>query len=290
METQLFLIVHRIIIFHIDWQELRKYTIMMEPSADHFIVTLLSDSAIGNTAAKFSSHLPYPIEVDDSWEVGLWSCILTRSWLTFDKDQTITLYWDRQDPENSDNPKRRRTRQPAERIKFVNIPKAYYPNTAGLIKEIERLCHGAGELWQGIKLIQDGITHRVTVISPPGLAVRFPDVLARLLGFEQDITVVVPRTGQPVPSLDPVSFLHIYADIIAPQIVGNIEAPLLQIVPIKAAYGETFKYAPLNVSYLGLSAKTVSTVNIEISDNKGKIISFADGSVSCLQHRFRRRV
>ena len=71
--------------------------------------------------------------------------------------------------------------------------------------------------------------------------------------------------------------LYIYCDILKPQIVGNIVAPLLQIVSIQGAYTKTVNRLYITPYYVPVLKKSFASIEINIKDDQGQPIKFEYG-------------
>ena len=88
-----------------------------------------------------------------------------------------------------------------------------------------------------------------------------------------------------------VSNMFVYCDIVSDQYVGDVMAPLLDLVPVKrAAMGDRMQYSLIPPSYLEVARKFIDTIHVEIRDDKGVLVPFDDskGTVVVRLH-FRRK-
>jgi len=95
--------------------------------------------------------------------------------------------------------------------------------------------------------------------------------------------------GTRKPRLDVIHSMHVYSDLIEAQPVGDIEAPLMGIVPIGSAQpGERVNYAFNPLSYLPLSASFMRNIRITLCTDNGDPVPFAEASdnvVCCIRLR-----
>ena len=100
------------------------------------------------------------------------------------------------------------------------------------------------------------------------------------------------RQGTGTPLLTTyVPNMFIYCDVVADQYVGDVMAPLLELVPVKhAAMGERMQYSLIPPTYLEVARKYIDTIHVEIRDDKGVPVPFDDskGTVVVRLH-FRRK-
>jgi hypothetical protein len=108
-------------------------------------------------------------------------------------------------------------------------------------------------------------------------------------GIWRTYKVVESLQGTRKPQLDVVHSMYVYSDLIEAQPVGDVEAPLLGIVPIGSAEpGERVHYAFNPLSYLPLSATYVRSICIELRTDNGDPVPFAaasDNVVCCIRLR-----
>ena len=94
-----------------------------------------------------------------------------------------------------------------------------------------------------------------------------------------------PWFGNYVPNM------FLYCDIVADQYVGDVMAPLLDLVPVKrAGPGERVQYSLIPPTYLEVARKYIDTIHMEIRDDTGAPVQFDDrkGPVVVRLH-FRRK-
>jgi hypothetical protein len=99
--------------------------------------------------------------------------------------------------------------------------------------------------------------------------------------------------GTKKPHLDVMHSMYVYSDLIEAQPVGDVEAPLLGIVPCGSAQpGDRQHYAFNPLSYLPLSASFMRTIRITLCTDAGDPVPFAaasDNVVCCIRLRRARR-
>ena len=109
-----------------------------------------------------------------------------------------------------------------------------------------------------------------------------------MLGFGIDKTITftdsVTVAKYPPDILSGFTTLYVYCDLIQPQIVGNVLAPLLRTVPISGDYGSTCNKVFLAPHYLPLRKKSFDTVEIAIRDDTDHPVQFMFGKVIVKLH------
>ena len=78
--------------------------------------------------------------------------------------------------------------------------------------------------------------------------------------------------------------LYVYADIVERHPVGDTQANLLRIVPVKDKEGRIVSEEFAIPLYFGLSRSNFNTVNIFITDDNGYEVQFEDATVQVTLH------
>lgn len=76
----------------------------------------------------------------------------------------------------------------------------------------------------------------------------------------------------------------VYCDLIQNQIVGNIRAPLLQIVPIKGSHNELVMHSFTTPHYVPVLKKSFDTVEISIKNDLNTLVPFDFGKTIVKLH------
>ena len=69
---------------------------------------------------------------------------------------------------------------------------------------------------------------------------------------------------------------YVYTDIIQNQLVGDVRAPLLRVVPVKSRYGDTTYVSYEQPQFLLLS-RSIQTIEVNIRSDTGELMSFETG-------------
>jgi len=95
--------------------------------------------------------------------------------------------------------------------------------------------------------------------------------------------------GYRPPRIDRVQSLYTYTDIIKDQYVGDVLAPLLDVVPVQQTPGVRINYRSNPPMYLPLKQSYIDTISIKICDEYGNLAVFPEGAENVvLRLRFRR--
>ena len=121
--------------------------------------------------------------------------------------------------------------------------------------------------------------------------------LADLLGFKQKtlkrtLGELVKLTAVYPPDLRrSIYSIYVYCNIIESIMVGSKRVPLLRAVHFNSGlYGETIsQHYPIPL-YFSVNTQNISYVEVELRDDMGELIPFAEGKTSILLHFRRRRL
>ena len=272
---------------------------------DHFYITLPSNSSEAyygkQPMCNFKTRLAKPIQLPvDEWEVGLAEIIYPHTWKNVtDGDFRIKVFgkdgWVWED---------------------VKIPSALYSSPAKLIEEMERVAKAKmtkGTLGN-IHLHYNELLHKIAIHLAPGYMIYLPRPMAMILGFgdvssvtlehhrEEDelnygVTVlesaVFYNNSKIVPPfcVDLSRGMHtffIYCNIVAYQLVGDTNVPLMRTIPVTGRNGEVVVNSFDNVHYMGLGRSDFQEVEVHITDDTGRDVPFEQGRVIVKLH-FRKK-
>ncbi|GFX01654.1 uncharacterized transposon-derived protein F54H12.3 [Trichonephila clavipes] len=99
--------------------------------------------------------------------------------------------------------------------------------------------------------------------------------LGELLGFKRNVIIIGNMKSKFVADAwSNFSVFYVYSDLISPQIVGDIQAPLLRIVRTKGKDGETISQYYDRPQYLPLVRHSFQTIQSELRLNSGDFVPF----------------
>nr|DAC81379.1 TPA_asm: penton [Parasteatoda house spider adintovirus] len=237
-----------------------------------FYITLPSDASMhifpDNTMSHFSTKLPKRLELLGEWEVGLVEIIYPRMWNNITEDGNSYEY-------NLGNGVKKKN----------SIPSGFYDSVNEIIDQFEKNIR--------IKLGYNKFSKKVKLQLTNGATLRLSKGLAESLGFPHDETLgenVIPPGTLSIESpfvADPnvdLHLLYIYADIIQPEMVGDVVAPLLRILTVKGEDGEMVHAQFDRPHYLPLSRKHIESIEIVIRTHSGRYVSFERGKLIVKLH------
>jgi hypothetical protein len=80
------------------------------------------------------------------------------------------------------------------------------------------------------------------------------------------------------PNMFPVKSIYVYSDIVENTRVGDVEAPLLRIIPVNNKKHWTTQYVEYqNIQYIPVSKKRIRHISIYLRSDTGEIIPFTTG-------------
>ena len=131
---------------------------------------------------------------------------------------------------------------------------------------------------------------KVKVRLSPGYTVRLRREQAIILGFmifedpaETYDIENAQETGMYKANLYRETNIHVYCDIVQPQIVGDKMAPLVAVVPYQKTTSETF-YAVENIHYIPVQTKVFQNIKVHLRSSTEESIPFEHGRAAITLH------
>lgn len=231
-----------------------------------FYLTCPSDASLNffpqNTLSEFTVKLPNALEFDSDVEVALTELIFPHSFHNI-TEQTNSFEFDVGNGV----------------LKKGKIPCGFYDSTLDLIKAISH------NFQDKISVTFNKTTKKVKVNLRKGSRLILHTGIAENLGFEPG-EIKGPIVEGPFaadPKLD-FHLLYVYCDIVEPQIVGNVYAPLLRIVKVHGQDGEIVNATFERGHYIPLARRSFDTLHIYIRTHTGRKVSFKRGKVIVKLH------
>ena len=224
--------------------------------ASQFYMTLPSNSASTNSAAEFLTTLPVNIHLDGEWEVGLAEIIYGNTWFNITNANNIISFYSRV----------------LDLDVKIKIATGRYESCLGLLETIANTFDERSKT-DNINLSRklyfaynDSVKRCQMMIDTDEIHnLKMSPGIAYMLGFDlEQISLLVTNTGKhtlyahfPVDMSNSLNHLYIYCDILKPQIVGNVLAPLLQIVSIQGTYTDAINRLYITPHYISVLKKIV---------------------------------
>lgn len=243
-----------------------------------FYVTLPSDSSQNyfpdNKISNYITRLPQCIQLSGEWEVGLAEVNFPHTWYNVNSTNNVIEY----ELPGGLKPHKK------------EIPPGFYPTIQSIldaltVKELkEKFSFSFNEVTKRVKM---SVTGEGNIILCAGMA--------ELLGFdtmdfgsEDDgapFTMESPYVPDPSANF---RVLMLYTDIIEPQIVGDVYAPLLRIINVTGSDGDMVHIQYDKPHYLPVSRKLIETIEINIRTHLGSFVPFERGR-SYVKLHFRQK-
>jgi hypothetical protein len=240
-----------------------------------FFITLASNASENSHIGNFKTTLPYAINLRCPYEIALHSIILPLSQdiITnfpetngFLENQVVLTYM-------SDS---------------LFVPTCSFTTGQELVsvinnsikKQLDIITNGKGEA----PLSYDRLTKRCHIRLVDNLSkIQFSERLAYFLGLEGQITAF-PCDAKFAVCLG-YDLAYIYAnDLIEPQILCNVKAPVLKVISLPPGNGENIEINVTKPQYLPLRDNELKNITIQIKNDKNQIIPFNSGKTLLVLH------
>ena len=260
-------------------------------------VTLPSNSSMDifpdNKVSHFKVNLPEVLKVDpENWEVALKEIQFPHLWYNVRDEKNYFTGWF-----NSTIGVGRLKKSRVE-IKFMKeVKPGYYSSVSELIAELNsklpsrEIDKKIGSSLYKMRFDYDQYSNKTSVTIPEEVyLVMEGSGLAMRLRFKESEILRGPGiiTSKYMCNMDRYSSLYVYTDIIQNQLVGDVRAPLLRVVPVTSKYGEVTCVTYEQPHFLPLSRSNIQTIEIYIRSDTGELISFESGK-SVVTLVFRRK-
>lgn len=193
---------------------------------------------------------------------------------------------------------------------FFDVPEGSYHTVAQVLKAINDIVYKKYEIESF--LIIDVITHKV-IVNPHAnvveeltkkfryqefndyvgytsskpevypLSFKLQGQLATMLGFEPDVCCLTNEaTSTPRLSLGVPAQMMVYCSVIEPQIVGDVYAKIIRVLPTvkgDAEYGDMIAHRFTNRNYVKVLSKNFKRIGIELRSTTGEMIRFKFGTL-----------
>lgn len=240
-----------------------------------FYLTLPSDSSLNfysdNKISQFFTRLPQPLQLIGEWEVGLAEIIYPHMWNNISDDTNEFMY----DIGNGI-------------LKKGKIACGYYESPTEIVKALT-----LQNFQEKITINFNKHTKRVKINLKKNAKLVLPEGLAEKLGFlpgEVNNANEISSSARVVESpfiVDPNSDFHLfylYSDIVEPQVIGDIQAPLLRIITVRGHDGDMIHELYDRPHYVPILRKNFQTIEIVIRTHTGNLVSFARGKLIVKLH------
>ena len=246
----------------------------MHSNGQGFYITLPSESSKDlfpeNNPSEYIVRLPHWVQLKGEWEIGLHSIAYTQWSIIRHLDEAISFTY----PGGNGG-------KGGKMRKHYSSVKEY---VSSINKSLEEP-HVNNEIEFSF-----GLNGKVT-ISLSGYKVRLRREQAIVLGFmsfeesAETYDVESTKTGPYKANLYRETNIHVYCDIVHPQIVGDKMAPLVAIVPCQKTT-ETYEtlYAVENIHYIPVQTKAFQNIKVHLRSSTEEPIPFEHGRAAITLH------
>ncbi len=244
-----------------------------------FHLTLPSDSSMNyfpeNKISHFITRLPQEIQLHGGeYECALTEILYPHTWYNVNAQNNLIGFVFK---ENGKNVGRR-------------IPPGCYESVPDILKAII-IRDFENKIW----FTYNSVTKRVRIKVKKNAKVILHEGLSQMLGFEPCVIECAEGEEEKIVDspyvADPCAHyrvLMIYSDIVQPQIVGDVLAPLLRIVNVTGSDGEMICMQYDRPHYLPVFRKNIETLEIVIRTHTGELVPFERGR-SYVKLHFRQK-
>jgi hypothetical protein len=245
---------------------------------DQFYVTLPSNTISDqkNTASQFVVHLPQKLHLSGDWECGLCEIVYPHNWSTLSKTDGVFAV---------------QMKKSSEKIK-VSLPQGCYDTPQEFINMIHGILkEGASKvpgIDKAISFAFDHVTRRIKFTLRSDVdSLYLSEALSNMLGFNFR-AMKNSQIAEKEPDMRAgFESMYVYCNILEPQIVGNISAPLLRIVNTEGKYPEIIVKTFDEPRYIPVLVKDISMIEVNIKNDVNEYVNFIYGKVIVKLH-FRR--
>ena len=254
----------------------------MSSNEQGFYITLPSESSKKlfpeNNPSEYTVRLPRWVHLNGHWEIGLHSIAYTPWNIIQHLDEPISFM------EGGKKGKGVKMR------KHYFSVKEYIDTINGSLKE-SHVDKSLVDKSNEIEFIYES-NGKVKVRLSPGYTVRLRREQAIVLGFTtfEDPSETydienAEESGTYKPNLYRETNIHVYCDIVHPQIVGDKMVPLVAVVPCQKTT-ETYEtlYAVENIHYIPVQTKVFQNIKVHLRSSTEESIPFEHGRAAITLH------
>ena len=217
-----------------------------------------------NTLSNFTVDLPQPLDLSGDWVVALSEIQYPHTWNNV-RTLRNTFYTRRDDGIMVDR---------------FSIPPGYYKTVKQLLSAMTKKLAS-----KDLVLSYDEITRHVKVQVKGDHHLLIGDPLSSILGFDHDQPITRTTISPHVANLaGGFHSLYIYSDVVDAQVVGDSMVPLLRIINIEGADGQTMTKTFQNPYYMPVSRKFIERIQCNIKDDINQLVPFESGKLIVTLH------
>jgi len=235
-------------------------------SGTHFYLTLPSNASLNifpnNKTTSYRVKLPQTINLEGSWEAGLYSISYPNTWYTLQHGSDTHIYYTNR----------------SGLYMAAKIDYGYYHSVQDLIKAMNKVL--AKHISDNIKLTYNSVSGKVTVQLKSGYQLFLNERLSIVFGFGGKEVKITKTTESPyVADLTSMTAIYVYCDVVQPQVVGDTSAQLLRSIPVEGKSGDVITKTFTNIQYVPIQTKSFEDIEILLRNDTGDPAPFGRGKV-----------
>jgi len=237
-----------------------------------FYITLPSNACMNtfpdNSLTNYVIKLDRPLRLEKNWVVGLVEMHYPNSWDNVN-DGSVYLF--------QRNPKS---------VKLMRLKPGRYRTIKDVTSAVHR-CLSSFGIEKTLSIVHDEIQNFCFVrVADADLQIQLSENLCNILGLENKKYEFGESRGiRQCDIAEGFTSLYVYSNIVQPQIVGDVQVPLLRIVPVKEKSKETNQVERFqHVQYLPINNMGTETIEVVIKRDNGIPPSFRSGKVIITLH------
>ena len=243
----------------------------MTSNEQGFYITLPSESSKklfpDNTPSEYTVRLPRWVDLNGAWEIGLHSLAYTPWNIIQHLDEPISFMTGGKEGKGGKM-------------------KKHYPSVHEYVSDIRKSLGNKSNDIEFFYLLNGKVKVRLS----SGYTLRLRREQAIVLGFmtfedpaETYDIENAEETGTYKANLYRETNIHVYCDIVQPQIVGDKMSPLVAVVPYRKATSETV-YVAEHIRYIPLQTKSFQDITIHLRSSTEEFIPFEHRRVIVTLH------
>jgi len=232
-----------------------------------FYITLPSGGE-GNKTSSFTVNLPYEIDLHGEWEVALVNVLYPTSWYNvYEGNRKVRIYKAKKQDRDDQPPK-------CDEYQDYELNIDYYKSVDEILTQLNLyLRNFTKKRPASFKMSRDFLYFDA---NGERASLLMAEDLADMLGNDSNF-FRKPVTARLQPSLI-MQNLYVYTDdLIEPQIVGDVRAELLCVIPAEERTLKSAIYTPQDLHYLPVVRNNFSSIKIDIRDVRGNHVPFSSG-------------
>ena len=247
-------------------------------SESHFYLTLPSNALLdvfpNNKTTEYHVKLPQTVNLEGDWEVGVYSISYPHTWYTLrDSNQDTNFYCDNGSGFYS----------------TISMDYGYYESIQEFIQDANKAVKNRiGN--ESMYFTYSTKSGKVTChLKKPKHKVFVACRVSLFLGYAGKETVIDVTKGaaQESPYVADLSFfssIFTYCNIVAAQMVGNVNAKLIKTIPVEGTHGDIITKTFTNIQYVPVETKSFEDVEILLRTDTGDPVPFERGKVVVTLH------